>query len=111
VLPTSLVPPSMRSNGPASPFAAAPPQPTGALHDLLWDDSPPPQHNVLQPQTTGMVPPAISPPPVSRAPQAPQDPFTEVTRNCTSLRFLFSPGCLIHTSAFNFSIPQGSSRR
>ncbi|KAG8217218.1 hypothetical protein J3R82DRAFT_5304 [Butyriboletus roseoflavus] len=70
-LPPTLVPPSMRSNGPASPFAATPPpQPTEAIHDLLWDDSPPtstvtsqPQHNVLQPLATGI------------------DPFASATRN------------------------------
>lgn len=96
-LPQTLVPPSMRSNGPASPFAAVPPhQATEAIRDLLWDDSPPtstvntqPQHNVFQPQATGIAPPTISPPSSSRPPQAPEDPFTSATRNCTLLSFHF----------------------
>lgn len=116
VLPPTLVPPSMRLNGPTSPFAAVPPQPSEAMRDLLWDDSPPtsivniqPQHNVPQHQATGIAPPSVSPPPASRAPQFPQDPFTTATRDCTSLHFLLSSGCLIH--AFHLSIPQGSSWR
>ncbi|KAF8126520.1 hypothetical protein EV363DRAFT_1174019 [Boletus edulis] len=87
-LPPTLVPPSMRSNGPTSPFATVSPQPA-EVRDLLWDDSPPastvntqPQHSIFQHHGTGIVPPTISPPPVSRAPQAPQDPFASVPRNC-----------------------------
>lgn len=95
-LPPTLVPPSMRSNGPTSPFAAVPhSQQTEAIRDLLWDDSPPtstvntqPYPSALLPQATGIASPAISPPPVSRAPQAPQDPFSAPPRNCTFLRFL-----------------------
>ncbi|KAF8556898.1 hypothetical protein OG21DRAFT_1408041 [Imleria badia] len=85
VLPQTLVPPSMRSNGPTSPFAAVSPQQTEAIRDLLWDDFPPTstintplQHSALQPHSTGIAPPAISPPPVSRAPQ---DPFAAAPRN------------------------------
>ena len=115
-LPPTLVPPSMRSNAPTSPFMAVPPpQPAEPLRDLLWDDSPPistvnthPQHNIFQPQTT--APPATSPPLASRAPPVSQDPFATAPRYCTFLRLLFFPRCLIYDSAFDFSIPQGSSR-
>lgn len=97
-LPPTLVPPSMRLNGPTPPFAAVPPQPSEAMRDLLWDDSPPTsivniqsQHNVPQRQATGIAPPSVSPPPASRAPQVRQDPFTTATRDCTFLHFLFFP--------------------
>ncbi|KAG9318144.1 hypothetical protein JVU11DRAFT_217 [Chiua virens] len=78
---SSLVPPSMRSNGPASPFAAASHPPASEpIRDLLWDDSPPTStvntqlhHNALQPQATGIPPSTISPPPFTSAIQ--EDPF------------------------------------
>ena len=105
-LPPTLVPPSMRINGPASPFAiTSQPQPTESIHDLLWDDSPPAstvktqpqsQSNLFQPQTTGFVPSAISPPPVPRAPQALEDPFASATRNCMLLHFLIFRRSLTH---------------
>ncbi|KIJ60603.1 hypothetical protein HYDPIDRAFT_116899 [Hydnomerulius pinastri MD-312] len=85
-LPLSLIPPSMRSNGTAAPFAAPPSiQHSEALRDLLWDDSPPtsavntqPQNNVLQPQSTGTHPASFTTVPLSVSPRPPQmleDPF------------------------------------
>ncbi|KAH7927735.1 hypothetical protein BV22DRAFT_1110947 [Leucogyrophana mollusca] len=79
VLPSTLIPPSMRANGTAF---AAPPKPQEQLRDLLWDDSPPPsavhtqpQMSGLQPQSTGSHHVAFAPPPSSHPTQTPQDPF------------------------------------
>ncbi|KAI0057121.1 hypothetical protein BV25DRAFT_1863870, partial [Artomyces pyxidatus] len=62
-LPPSLVPPSMRTNGAASPFQTQIPKASEPLRDLLWDDSPPASATVppsqssstLQPQQTGSI--------------------------------------------------------
>ena len=58
VIPTSLIPPSMRG---AVGAGAAQPAVPEAIKDLLWDDSPPPsatvptQPSFLQPQSTGSI--------------------------------------------------------
>ena len=60
-LPPSLIPPSLRGNVQPSPPPQQPVQET--IHDLLWDDSPPPSSTVpsqstqlpLQPQRTGTL--------------------------------------------------------
>ncbi|TCD68225.1 hypothetical protein EIP91_011294 [Steccherinum ochraceum] len=70
VLPQSLIPPSMRSNGPSAHASAAPPQPAipEAIRDLMWDDTPAPPAtspqqlgpslgSTLRPQTTGTLSP------------------------------------------------------
>ena len=87
-LPTTLVPPSMRTNGAAtSPFQTQQPQQSETIRDLLWDETPPPSAitpQSVQHQQTGSLhvsPSAFSTPFLStqQAFAAAQDPFGSST--------------------------------
>ena len=87
-LPTSLVPPSIRTNGAAaSPFQTQQPQQSETIRDLLWDETPPPSAitpQSVQHQQTGSLhvsPSAFSTPFLStqQAFAAAQDPFGSST--------------------------------